>query len=375
MAEKRDYYEVLGVEKSCTDEELKKAYRKLAMKYHPDRNPDNKEAEEKFKEANEAYAILSDADKRRQYDQMGHAAFEQGGFGGGGAQGFGGFDFGDIFSTFFGGGGGGGSASRNGPQRGDDLDVRIAISFEEAAFGCKKDISYNRIECCPQCHGDGAAEGSHPETCPKCRGTGQRKVVQNTMLGSFQTVRICDDCRGTGKIVKNPCTNCRGTGYIRLTKKLEVSIPAGVGNGQRIVLRGQGDEGRNGGGPGDLYVLIQVREHSVFRRDGYDIHCDVPLTFVEATLGAEIEVPTLEGTTKYQIPEGTQTGTTFTIKGAGVQNLNGKGKGNLYFTVTVETPRNLNDSQRALLAKFAESCGVKNYTKKQSFLKKLFKNE
>jgi len=374
MAEKRDYYEVLGVEKTCTDEELKKAYRKLAMKYHPDRNPDDKEAEEKFKEANEAYAILSDADKRRQYDQMGHAAFEQGGYGAGGAQGFGGFDFGDIFSTFF-GGGGGGSAARNGPQRGDDLDVRVSISFEEAAFGCKKEISYNRIECCSKCGGNGAAEGSHPETCPHCRGTGQRKVVQNTMLGSFQTVRICDDCRGTGKIVKNPCKNCRGTGYVRLTKKLEVSIPAGVGNGQRIVLRSQGDDGRNGGAPGDLYVLVQVREHSVFRREGYDLHCDVPLTFVEATLGAEIEVPTLEGNMKYNIPEGTQTGTTFTVKGAGVQMLNGKGKGNLYFTVTVETPRNLNDNQRALLSKFAESCGVKNYTKKQSFLKKLFKNE
>ncbi len=374
MAEKRDYYEVLGVSKDCTDEELKKAYRKLAMKYHPDRNPDDKEAEEKFKEANEAYAILSDPDKRRQYDQMGHAAFEQGGFGGGGAGGFGGFDFGDIFSTFFGGAGGGQSV-RNGPIRGDDAEVRVSISFEEAAFGCKKDISYNRIEHCPECEGSGAAKGSSPETCPSCKGKGQRRVTQNTMLGTFQTVRICDNCRGTGKIVKNPCDNCRGTGYIRLRKKLEVSLPAGVGNGQRVVLRGQGDEGRNGGSPGDLYVMVQVRDHSVFERDGYDLHCEIPITFVEATLGAEIEIPTLEGNIKYTIPEGTQTGTTFTVKGSGIQNLNGKGKGNLYFTVTVETPRNLNDHQRDLLSKFADSCGVKNYTKKQSFLKKLFKND
>ncbi len=371
MADKRDYYEVLGVSKDCTEEELKKAYRKIAMKYHPDRNPGDKEAEEKFKEANEAYAILSDAEKRSQYDQMGHAAFEQGGFGGGGG-GFGGFDFGDIFSSFF---GGGGQSSRNGPMRGDDAEVRVSISFEEAAFGCKKEVSYNRIEHCPECEGTGAEKGSHPETCPSCHGRGQRKVVQNTMLGTFQTVRICDQCRGTGKIVKNPCGNCRGTGYIRIRKKLEVSLPAGIGNGERVVLRGQGDEGRNGGGPGDLYVLVQVRDHSVFERDGYDLYCEIPITFVEATLGADIEVPTLEGNVTYTIPEGTQTGTVFTVKGAGIQNINGKGKGNLYFTVIVETPRNLNDTQRTLLGKFADSCGVKNYTKKQSFLKKLFKND
>ena len=377
MAEKRDYYEVLGVEKNADDATIKKAYRGLAKKYHPDMNPGDQEAEVKFKEVNEAYDVLSDSQKRAQYDQFGHAAFEQGGGGAGGFGGFGGFgdfgDLGDIFGNIFGGGfsGGNSSARRNGPRRGDDVGVTVTIGFEEAAFGVKKDVTYNRIQKCPDCSGSGAAKGTSPETCTVCGGSGQRRVVQRMGGMQFQSTVTCDSCRGAGKVIKNPCSNCRGTGFIKVAKKLGVSSPAGIDDGERIALRGEGCDGRNGGSTGDLIITVRVKRHSIFERDGYHIYCEVPITICEATLGAEITVPTLEGELKYTIPEGTQTGTSFTVKQKGIPFVNNSGKrGDLIFTVNVEVPRDLNEKQKEHLRAFAESCGEGNYEKKS----KIFKN-
>jgi len=373
---KRDYYEVLGLSKGASDDDIKKAYRSLAKKYHPDVNPDDKNAEEKFKEINEAYSVLSDPEKKSRYDQFGHEGVDpsMGGGGYGDFSGFGGFDFGDIFNSFFGGGGSSGSSSRSRPIQGDDIQVRLTIDFEEAAFGVKKEISYNRIERCSECSGSGAAKGTTAETCTKCSGSGQVKVTQKTALGMFQTTRACDACRGTGKIIKTPCGECRGTGYVKVTKKLEVSIPAGIDNGQKIALRGQGSEGRNGGYPGDLIIIITVRPHKVFERDGNDIFCEVPITFCEAALGAEISIPTLEKEKiLYEIPEATQTGTEFTIKERGIPDINTKRRGSLNFTVTVEVPKNLNSEQKELLRKFSDSCGVKNNVKRESFREKIEK--
>ncbi len=376
MAEKQDYYQVLGVEKSASDAEIKKAYRVLAKKYHPDMNPGDKEAEQKFKEVNEAYAVLSEPEKRQKYDQFGHAAFDPaagGGSGFGGFGDFGGFDFGDIFSSFFGGGGGGSSSRRRGPMRGSDVLTRLTISFEEAVAGCKKDISFDHVEACSDCHGSGAAPGSAVETCSVCRGSGQVTVQQNSPLGIFQTSRPCSACNGAGKIVKNPCGNCRGKGYVKVTKKLSVTIPAGIDNEQRIALRGEGNAGRDGGTAGDLVIEVRVREHAIFERDGMDIYCEVPITFAQAALGAEIDIPTLEGTEKYTIGEGTQTGTTFTLRGRGIPNINQpRAKGNLYLTVNVEIPRGLNAKQKEALRSFADSCGESNNEKSTSFFKKLF---
>ena len=375
--QKRDYYEVLGVEKGADEDSIKKAYRKLAMQYHPDRNPGDKAAEEKFKEINEAFSVLSDPEKKQKYDQFGHAGVDPN-MGGGG---FGGFDFsgggfGDIFGDIFGSmfGGGSSSARRNGPARGSDAEARVFISFEEAAFGVKKDISYNRVEKCKDCGGSGAKKGTSAETCGVCKGTGQIRVTQRTALGMMQTSRVCDSCRGTGKIIKEPCGECRGKGYVRIKKKLEVSIPAGIDDGQMISLRGQGDEGRNGGPAGDLVILVSVRPHRIFDRDGMDIFCDIPVTFPEAALGAEITVPTLGESVKYTIPEGTQTGTRFKLKGQGIANVNNpRVKGDLYFTVTVEVPKNLTGDQKKALRTFAEECGDGNYAKKKSFFDKIFK--
>lgn len=374
MAEKRDYYEVLGLQKGAGDAEIKKAYRTLAKKYHPDMNPGDKDAEAKFKEVNEAYAVLSDAEKRAAYDQMGHAAFENGGMGGG--AGFGGFsadfgDIGDLFGSMF-GFGGGRSARRNGPVRGDDLEVSLTVSFEEAAFGCKKEIGYNRIEKCGECGGSGAAKGTFPETCPTCGGSGQVRTTQRTILGMMQSTRPCDACRGTGKIIKTPCTGCSGKGYIRRRRKLDVTIPAGIPDGGRIALRGQGDEGRNGGSAGELYLYITVRPHKIFKREGDDLFCEVPVSITEASLGADIDVPLLTedgkgGAEKFHLPEGTQTGSSFTLRGKGVRNVNGRGQGNLNFRVTVETPKNLTGEQKELLRKLGESFGEKNLTKKTKF--------
>jgi len=378
MAEKRDYYEVLGVDKNADEATLKKAYRTLAKKYHPDMNPDNKEAEAKFKEVNEAYEVLSDPDKKAKYDQFGHAAFDPsagGGYGGGGFGGFGDFgDIGDIFGSFFGGGFGSSSQRRrNGPVRGDDINLRVSITFEEAAFGVKKDITFNRVQKCDSCKGSGAAEGSSPETCSACRGTGQRQVTQRIGGMAFQSTTTCDACRGTGKIIKNPCQNCRGTGYVKVSKKLEVSIPSGIDDGQSIVLRGQGSDGRNGGPSGDVIITVMVKRHSVFERSGTNIYCEVPVTVTDAILGAEIEIPTLEGKMKYTIPEGTQPGTEFVVKQKGIPNVNYPSRrGDLIFSVNVEIPKGLNEKQKDKLREFAESCGNGNYTKKTGFFKKLF---
>lgn len=371
---KRDYYEVLGVDKNADEATIKKAYRTLAKKYHPDMNPGDKEAEAKFKEVNEAYDVLSDPDKKAKYDQYGHAAFDpsaggDAGFGGFGD--FGGFDINDIFSSFF-GGASGGSTRRNGPVRGDDITVRLTISFEESVFGCKKEVSYNKIQKCADCSGTGAAKGSSPKTCSACGGSGQVRVQQRTPFGIMQTQKTCDACHGTGKIIENKCPNCRGTGFVRVPKKLEVNIPAGIDDGQQLSLRYQGSDGMNGGNAGDLYIIISVRPHSVFERDGDDLYCEVPITYAEATLGAEIEIPTLEGSMKYTIPEGTQTGTVFTLRNKGVTRVNSKVRGNLYITVVVEVPKNLTSEQKNLLEKFAASCGESNYSKRTSFFKRIF---
>jgi len=375
MAEKRDYYEVLGVDKSADDTAIKKAYRQLAKKYHPDMNPGDAEAEVKFKEVNEAYDVLSDPDKKAKYDQYGHAAFDPASGGGAGFGGFGdfGFDINDIFSSFF--GGGGGSSQRNGPVRGSNITVRLTLTFEEAVFGCKKEITYQKVQKCADCSGTGAAKGTSPKTCDHCRGTGYVTVQQRTMMGMMQTRRQCDHCKGTGKIVETPCGECKGSGFTRVTKKLEVNIPAGIDDGQQIGLRGQGSDGANGGGSGDLNIIISVRPHAVFERDGYDLYLEEPITYAEAALGAEVEIPTLEGTQKLEIPEGTQTGTTFTLRGKGVQQVNSKYRGNLHVTVVVEVPKGLNREQKELLEKFAQSCGEGNYSKRTKFFKKFFKKD
>ncbi len=376
MADKRDYYEVLGVSKSASADELKKAYRSLAKKYHPDMNPGNAEAEQKFKEVNEAYAVLSDPEKKSKYDQFGHAAFDQSaGFGGFDASGFGGFDFGDIFSSFFGGGrSSGGRSRRNMPVDGEDVFVRVNLSFEEAVFGCKKDISYNRIESCPDCNGSGAEKGSSVDTCTQCHGSGYVMVQQRSPFGTVQTNTTCPTCNGSGKIIKSPCKNCKGKGLIRITKKMAVTIPAGIDDGQRIALRSEGHAGRNGGMNGDLIIEVSVRPHAYFERQGSNIYFEEPVTFTDAALGAEIDIPTLDGTTeKYNLPEGTQNGTRITLRGKGVTNLNTKRKGDLIVTINVEVPKNLSSEQKDLLKKFAESCSSKNNTKKDSFFKKIFK--
>lgn len=368
MAEaKRDYYEVLGVEKTATDEELKKAFRKLAKKYHPDANPDNKEeAEAKFKEVNEAYEVLSDKQKRNMYDQFGHSGpngyandfsgfsgFDgfSGGFNGAGVD----FDLNDIFSSFF--GGNAKRSNRNGPVRGRDLKVHIEITFEEAAFGVTKEIVINRDEQCDVCKGTGSKPGTSTETCKVCGGRGTVTTMQNTILGSFQSSRTCDNCGGTGKVISSPCTECKGRGTVKKQRKIKVSIPAGIDNGQMISLNGEGEPGLRGGGPGNLYITVSVKKHSTFTRKGDSIFCDVHITFPEAALGAIIDVPTLNGTEKFDLPEGTQTGSIFTLKGKGIKNVNGRGIGDLYFTVIVDVPKRLNSEQREIIKKFADACG------------------
>ncbi|MBR5309277.1 MAG: molecular chaperone DnaJ [Clostridia bacterium] len=374
---KRDYYEVLGLSKGASDDEIKKAYRKLAKQYHPDLHPGDAEAEKNFKEVNEAYSVLSDADKKSKYDQYGHAAFDPGAGGFGGGSGFGGFggmdfDMGDIFSSFF-GGGGGGAGRRNGPVQGNDREARVTLTFEEAAFGAKKEINYNRIEKCPKCEGSGAAPGTSPKTCPKCGGSGSVRVQQRTPFGMMQSTRACPDCHGTGKIIEKACPDCSGSGTTVKRKTLEVNIPAGIDDGQEIVARGQGDAGKNGGPNGDLYITVHVKEHSVFVREGSDIYCDVPITFVEAALGATIKVPTLEGDMDYEIPEGTQTGTRFTLREKGMPSVNGKRRGNLTFRVIVDVPKNLNAKQKDMLRDFAKTCGEKNNLQKEGFAEKMRK--
>ncbi|MBR2972090.1 MAG: molecular chaperone DnaJ [Clostridia bacterium] len=380
MAEnKRDYYEVLGLSKGASAEEIKKAYRSLAKKYHPDMNPGDSEAEAKFKEVNEAYAVLSDDEKRQKYDQFGHAAFDSASGGGyGGFGGFdGGFDFSDLFSSFF-GGGRSSQAARNAPQRGEDVATRVTVSFEEAAFGCKKEINFARVEGCKECGSTGAAKGTKPETCQNCKGRGHVTVQQQTIFGYTQTQKSCSACRGTGKIVKTPCQNCNGKGFIKLNKKLEVNIPAGIDTYQNIVLRGQGSAGRNGGPNGDLIIEVRVKPHDFFTREGNDLYCEVPISFTEAALGAEIKIPTLGGGhEKITVPEGTQSGKSFTLKGKGIVDINNpKRQGNIIVTVSVETPRGLTPEQKKILRSFEETFGKKGEdggsTQRESFFKKIF---
>ena len=374
--EKRDYYEVLGVSKTATDAEIKKAYRKLAMKYHPDYNPGDKEAEEKFKEVNEANEVLSDPKKRQLYDQYGFAgvdpAYAAQNGGGPGAGGFGGFggdgvDLGDIFGSFFGGGFGGGQARRNGPQRGESIRASVSVTFKEAAFGCEKEVTIQRSEQCTTCKGNGCAPGTTPEICPDCHGSGVVQVQQRTPMGVFASSRPCQRCHGTGKIIHQPCADCGGTGAVRKRKTIKINIPAGIDHGQTISLRGQGNAGKNGGPAGDLLITVMVQPHELFRREGNDVFCEAPITFSQAVLGATLEIPTIDGQVKYDIPEGTQTGTVFRLRGKGIPVLNGRGRGDQYVTVNIETPRGLNREQKDALKKFDAALGDGNYEKRKSF--------
>ena len=375
MAEKRDYYEVLGIQKGASEDEIKKAYKKLARKYHPDMNPGDKEAEEKFKEVNEANEVLSDPEKKARYDQFGFAGVDPsyGAGAGGGAYG-GGFDFGDlgdIFGSFFGGGFGGGQRRNpNAPQRGESIRASVSVSFTEAAFGCEKSVTLERSEQCPTCKGNGCAPGTTPEICPDCHGTGTVQTRRQTPMGVFASNGPCRKCGGTGRLIHQPCPDCRGTGAVRKRKTIKVNIPAGIDHGQTISLRGQGNAGRNGGPAGDLLITVMVQPHELFRRDGVDVFCEAPITFAQAVLGAELEIPTIDGKVKYSIPEGTQTGTVFRLKGKGIPVLNGRGRGDQYVTVTIETPRNLNKEQKEALRRFSETLGESNYEKRKSFFKK-----
>ena len=386
MAGKRDYYEVLGVNKNATDDELKKAYRKLAKKYHPDANPDNKaEAETKFKEVNEAYETLSDPQKRKMYDQFGPdgpQGFNGAGgpFGGqngyysytsSGFDGFGDFgDLGDIFSSFFGGGFGTRTNYRrqNGPRKGADLNLHIDITFEQAFSGVEKEIIITRNEECNVCHGSGAKPGTSVTKCPTCNGTGQIRQVQNTILGQMQTTRTCTNCHGTGEVIKEPCENCKGKGTVRKQPKIKVKIPAGIDDGQTVVLRGEGEPGEKGGPKGDLYITVKLKKHRIYSRKGNNVYCDVPITITQASLGAELEIPMVDGSKeKYKIPEGTQTGTKFVIKGKGFRAVTSNSIGDFVFTVNVQTPKRLSKEQRELLVQLAKTMNEQPPIKKRGF--------
>ncbi len=386
MAEKRDYYEVLGIGKNATDAEIKSAYRKLAKKYHPDLNPGNKEAEEKFKEVNEANDVLSDPQKRQRYDQFGFAGVDpnnaaaNGGGAGGFGGGFGGVDLGDIFGDIFGGGFGGGfsgfgggSSTRtaNAPRKGHDIQASVILTFEEAAHGCSKKITINRQDTCPDCGGTGAAKGTSPETCPDCGGRGYVVTQQRTPFGVMQSQQPCSHCGGRGTIIRNPCKTCRGTGKTAARKSLEINIPAGIDDDQNIALRGQGDAGSNGGPAGDVIVHVTVKADPMFERDGYDVTIHVPITFSQAVLGDDVEVPTVDGRIVQHIPEGTQSGTKFRLRGQGIQYLNGRGRGDQYVIVDVEIPKKVTRAQREALNAFEDSMKEDNYEKRKGFFKNL----
>ena len=373
MAEnKRDYYEVLGVEKGASAEEIKKAYRQNAMKYHPDRNPGDKTAEEKFKELGEAYEVLSDDDKRARYDQFGHAGVDPnfGGGQGGYGSGFGGFgdfgDLGDIFGSFF-GGGSSRRANPNAPRRGENVTARLDLTFEEAAFGCEKEISIQRVENCAGCSGTGSADGV-AETCPTCRGAGQVRTTQNFLGMAMQSTTVCPQCNGSGKHIKTPCGTCRGKGKVRRTQKMKVKVPAGIDMGQAFRVSGQGNVGANGGPNGDVMVEVNIRRHPIFQRDGMEVYCEVPISFAQAALGGEIEVPTLDGKILYEIPEGTQTGREFILADKGIPNVsNPRRRGRHHFTVVVETPTKLTKEQKELLRQLEGTMESKSSPKRKKF--------
>lgn len=373
--QKRDYYEVLGVSRDADENEIKKAYRKLAKQYHPDLHPNDKEAEARFKEINEAYAVLSDPQKRKQYDMYGHSGVDGTGFNG--FSGFGGFDFGfedifDTFDAFFGGSPFGRSSRRkSAPKRGNDIKYTLEISFTEAAFGTTKEIDVKRMQVCNVCGGSGAKPGTKPETCRHCNGTGQIRHVQVTPFGQMVNMRTCEYCRGEGTVITDPCHECRGSGRVQKTSRISIKIPAGIDNGQTISLRGEGEPGYMGGPPGDLYVSIKIKPHPIFTREGYDVICEIPITFTQAALGAEIEIPTLEGTMKFNIPEGTQTGTVFRLKNKGIKHLRSNGKGDQLIKVNVEVPTRLSAKQKELLRQFAEISGDEVFQQRKTFFEKM----
>jgi len=375
MAEKRDFYEVLGLKKGASDDEIKRAYRKLAMKYHPDKNPGDKKAEENFKEINEAYSVLSDPDKKSKYDQFGHAGvdpnagFGGGGFGGFGGGGFGGFeDIFDMFGGMFGGGGGRGGRRRNGPAKGNDIQKAITITFEEAAFGCKKEIQINKYVKCETCSGTGAAPGTSKKTCSTCGGSGHVTTNQRTPFGTFQSSSPCPDCGGTGEVNESPCSDCGGTGKNRKTVTISVDIPAGVDNDSVVSIKGQGEPGTNGGPNGDLFLVISVKPHKIFERRGNDLWIEMPITFEQAALGDDLTVPTLEEKVSYKIPAGTQPNTVFRLRGKGVKSVRSSRKGDLYVTVVLEVPTKLNSKQKKAIKKMSEEVGTECYNKKSGFL-------
>lgn len=373
MAEnKRDYYEVLGLSKGASEDDIKKAYRQMAKKYHPDLNPGDKQAEARFKEVNEAYEVLSDSQKKARYDQYGHAGVDPN-FGAGGYQGYGfdgmDFDLGDLFSSFF--GGGGRRQNPNAPRRGSDISSQVVISLEEAARGCKKQVDVRVVTACDECGGSGAAKGSMPKTCPTCHGSGQERRQQRTPFGVVQTGTVCSQCHGRGTVIENPCRACEGTGHVRRSSTVGINIPAGIDDGQIISIRGKGNAGANGGPAGDLQVAVAVRPHPIFERDGFDVWYELPLTFAQAALGAEVEVPTLDGNITYTIREGTQPGDVIPLKGKGIPNINGRGRGDQILKVTIEVPQKLSAAQKKLLRDFEEACGDGNYPKRKSFFKKV----
>ena len=362
--QKRDYYEVLGVSKGASEDEIKKAYRKLAKKYHPDLNPGDKTAEAKFKEVNEAYEVLSDKEKRSRYDQFGHAGVDPNYNPGGGFGGFdmGDLDLGDLFGSFFGGGFGGfGSSSassrRSGPQQGETLRANVTVTFEEAAFGCEKEIVLNRSETCEACRGSGCEPGTTAEICPDCRGTGVVRIQRGGGGFAFTSTAACTRCGGTGRIIHSPCKACGGSGSVRKQKRLAVTIPAGINDGQAVSLRGQGNAGKNGGPAGDLIVGVTIKPHPLFQRDGTTVLYEQPVSFAQAALGAELEIPTIDGKVKYTLPAGTQSGTTFRLRGKGIPSLQGRGRGDQYVTVRVQVPASLTAEQREALRAFARSMG------------------
>ncbi|MBQ1342956.1 MAG: molecular chaperone DnaJ [Firmicutes bacterium] len=376
MAEKRDYYEVLGVGRNATPEEIKKAYKKLAKKYHPDLNPDSKTAEEKFKEVSEAYSVLSDDNQRARYDQFGHEGLNgqgMGGFGGFGGFGGQGFDMGDIFSSFFGGGFGGQTRDPSAPQRGGDLRLDLTVTFEEAAKGVEKEVSVTRMEACPDCKGSGAKPGTGRETCSQCNGSGRVRLNQTTPFGQFQTVKTCSACGGSGSVIKEPCPKCGGSGRVRKHHKIKVNVPAGVDNGSRLRMQGEGEGGVNGGSNGDLFIYVTVKPHKFFKREGDNVFLEQQISFAEAALGADIEVPTLDGPVKLTIPEGTQTGTTFRLRGRGFPKLRGYGRGDQHVRVKLFTPQRLSDEQKELLRKFDSTYAEPVEEDKKGLFGKIFK--